>query len=347
MEADGHTIWKAFCAALGAEYREHKEIQGTSGLIHPVQAIAVDEKRNRLIVVSAEYNPRIAALMRVDIQATLPSTRVLVARPIAIDLAHASRLLFTNDKGELNYNKVLEIATVLTSGEKKVSQKLLTERYGPQLSSIFEGVKRSGLPVRSHILHTIEQAASVDWGQLKGELHSEAFGLMISAVQMFQRLDNLAEDRRQGICPVPTYELTENDWELFLSGSAKDEIEQRLRALNIYQYFYPPADSVALAMVDNAIGTVEGISAALDIAASSGHEISENELLPEVADIPEMLEAFKSAGYIAEGEMSCEITPAGKSVRQSVKFRPRESLISKVIGQFSAKVNLDLKDFLK
>ncbi len=60
-----------------------------------------------------------------------------------------------------------------------------------------------------------------------------------------------------------------------------------------------------------------------------------------------MLESFKSAGYIAEGELSWEMTPEGKTVRQNVKFRPRESLISKVIGQFSAKLDLDLKDLLK
>lgn len=346
MATNDSTIWKAFCTALGAEYREHKEIQGSSGLVHPVQAIAVDERTNRLIIVSAEYNPRIAALMRVDVQATLPNTKVLVARPIAVDLAHATRVLFTNSKGELNYNKVLEIATALTKGGD-ASQKFLKKRIEPQLSSIFEAIRRSGLPIRSHILHTIEQAASVDWGQLKGELHNEVFGLIVSAVQMFQRLDNLAEDRQQGICPVPTYELSENDWELFLSGSAKDDIEARLKSLNIYQYFYPPADSVALAMVDNGKGTVDGIATAIEIAEKAGHQISSNELLPAVGDIPEMLESFKSAGYIAEGELSWEMTPEGKTVRQNVKFRPRESLISKVIGQFSAKLDLDLKDLLK
>lgn len=164
---------------------------------------------------------------------------------------------------------------------------------------------------------------------------------------MFQKVDNLAEDRHQGICPVPTYELTENDWELFLSGNAKDEIKDRLRALNIYQYFYPPADGVALAMVDNGIGTVAGISSAMKIAEADGHHISDNELLPDVSDIPEMLEGFRHAGYVAEGEISWEMTPAGKSLRQNVKFRPRESLVSKLIGQFSAKINVDLKDLLK
>lgn len=161
MDGHSHTIWRSFCTALGADYREHNEIQGRSGLNHPVQAIAVDERTSRLIIVSAEYNPRIAALMRVDIQATLPNTKVLVARPIAVDLAHAARLLFLNDKGDLNYNKVLKIATLLTSGGN-TSQDALKQKVEPQLATIFEAIRRSGLPVRSHILHTIEQAASID-----------------------------------------------------------------------------------------------------------------------------------------------------------------------------------------
>jgi len=345
LNSSEQTIWKSFCTALGAEYREHKEIQGSSGLVHPVQAIAVDELKKRLIIVSAEYNPRIAALMRVDIQATLPETKVLVARPIAVDLAHAARTLFFDERGGLDYSKVLGITQ--TFGGESSDKKFLEKQFGQQLEPILDGIKRSGLPIRSHILHTIEQAASIDWARLAGAGHTEALGLMLQGIQMVQALDNLAEDRRQGICPIPTYEFSDNDWETFLRGKDIEEIQARLKALNIFQYFYPPKDSFALGMVDNGRGNLADIAAAAQMAEAEGHQLSGNELLPGVNSLPDILAAFKDVGYIAEGEMSWEMTETGENVRQSVKFRPRESLMSKLIGQFSAKLNMDLKDLFK
>lgn len=337
-------IWKPFCTALGAEYREYKEIQGSSGLVHPVQAIAVDDVKKRVIIVSAEYNPRIAALMRVDVQATMPGAKVLVARPIAVDLAHAARAIFINERGGINYQKVVEVISLFSNGT--VAQETLTAKYGAELAPILGAVKQSGLPIRSHILHTIEQAASIDWGKLKGQQHNDVLPLVTETVKMFTAIDNLAEDRAQGICPVPTYELSEKDWELFYRGTRIEEIQERLKALNIFQYFFPPADSVALAMVDNGVSTEEEIIRAMEMAQHDGHELSKNELLPDVMDVPDILSEFKRAGYIAEGEMSWEMTPEGKSMRQNVKFRPREGLIAKLIAQISVKINLDLKDLL-
>lgn len=93
-------------------------------------------------------------------------------------------------------------------------------------------------------------------------------------------------------------------------------------------------------------GTVD-ITTVIEIAETASHQISDDELLPEEADILEMLKSFKSACHIEEGKLSREMTPKGKTVRQHVKFLPCESLISEVMGQLSAKLDLDLKDLLK
>jgi hypothetical protein len=85
------SIWGAFGRALGAEPRTSRTIRGVSGLDHLVEGISVDDKGNRVIVFAAEPNPRVAALMQVDIQATMPTARVLVARPIAFDFAAIAR----------------------------------------------------------------------------------------------------------------------------------------------------------------------------------------------------------------------------------------------------------------
>src|ERR1700740_108337 len=90
-EKNSKEFWGVFGRALRAEQRDYTTIRGSSGLNHDVEAIFVDDKSKRVIIVSAEPNPRIAALMRVDVQAVFADTRVLVARPIAFDIAAFAR----------------------------------------------------------------------------------------------------------------------------------------------------------------------------------------------------------------------------------------------------------------
>jgi hypothetical protein len=71
-DLDTKQIWKSLSSAIDVEVREATSIRGSSGQDHPVQAVAVDEKTNRVVIFSAEPSPRIAALMQTDVQATLP-----------------------------------------------------------------------------------------------------------------------------------------------------------------------------------------------------------------------------------------------------------------------------------
>ncbi|MEH2509173.1 hypothetical protein V1291_000527 [Nitrobacteraceae bacterium AZCC 1564] len=87
-------LWSAFSAAVGTELRPARTIRGFSGLDHPVQAISVDDKNKRVLIISAEQNARVAALMQGDVQATMTDVKVLVARPIVVDLGVISRQLF-------------------------------------------------------------------------------------------------------------------------------------------------------------------------------------------------------------------------------------------------------------
>ncbi|MBN9552785.1 MAG: hypothetical protein J0H31_29020 [Alphaproteobacteria bacterium] len=100
VEEEKPPIWEAFCSALGTDYRKAKEIVGASGITH--QAIGVDDKGKRVVLVSGDSNPRIASLMRVDVQATMPDVRVLIARQLALDLAHTARKMFFTEEGTLD-----------------------------------------------------------------------------------------------------------------------------------------------------------------------------------------------------------------------------------------------------
>jgi len=85
------SMWSTFATAIETELLEGNELTGVSGLTHRVDAIGVDDRRSRLVVASAEPNPRVAALMQVDIQATMPGTMVIVARPIAVNFPSVDR----------------------------------------------------------------------------------------------------------------------------------------------------------------------------------------------------------------------------------------------------------------
>jgi hypothetical protein len=75
--------------------------------------LGVDEKRNRVIAVSSEPNSRIAALMQVDVQAAMPEMKVLVARPIVVDLGMIARSIFSNDE-----SAVLVLSQIASIGER-------------------------------------------------------------------------------------------------------------------------------------------------------------------------------------------------------------------------------------
>lgn len=343
-------IWRSFCTALGAEYREHREIQGSSGLSHAVQAIAVDDEGKRLILVSAEPNPRVAALMRVDVQVTMPDVRVLVARPLAVDLAHTVRTVFGNGKGEIDLAAMVTAMTMLGMGDAGIDQ--LKHAYGPAFAPLLAAVGRSNLPILSHIMNTIQQAASIDWIKLREPLSSSKADGIVPLAQFFfdqfQHLDNLAEDRKQGICPVPTYELNDADWELFRQSTRIDDVRERLKALGVYQYFFPPKDTLALGLIDRGLNTPEMVERGLSLAERGGHPLSANAIIPDVADIPDLMDELRAKGLTLEADFESEtLTPDGHKVRSTLKVRPSEGLLEKISKVFSVKFDVSLKDLLK
>ncbi|MWD26073.1 hypothetical protein E0K89_001105 [Aquicoccus sp. SCR17] len=343
-EKENISIWETLCSALGTEYRDTREIVGGSGLVHPIEALGVDEKRKRLILISSESNPRVAALLRGDVQATVPGLRVMVARPMAIDISHIARKLFFTDQGTLDFTKLLKAGAALRSGENGSEQ--LKELYMEPIEEVMRNAARSALPMRIHIYNAIEQLHSVDWEGVMPASKEDLMQTSVDVLTKFSLLDNLAADREQGICPIPTYELSENDWDLFLSKKSIEEVQERLKELDIYQYFYPPADQLALGLIDRGVGEPGPIFEGFNVSELQGHEISANTLFEPTEDIREILEQAKANGYVVEGEFSMELTEEGRALRRKINLRPREGLIAKISKIVSIKVELSLKDLI-
>ncbi|MBO9479262.1 hypothetical protein J7382_17085 [Shimia sp. R11_0] len=338
-------IWEAFCNALGTEHREAKEIRGASGLVHPVEAIGVDDKGKRIVLVSSEYNPRITALMRGDVQATLPGMSVLVARPLAIDLAYAAKKMFFTEAGTIDIAKLLQLASILQLDEKERDGPL-NELFGPPAEQLMRSIALSSLPARTHILNLVEQFGLLDWSGILEAKKDNFLQSTTDLLTQFSDMDNLAGDREQGICPVPTYELTDADWDLFSENKHQDEIQARLKELEIFQYFFPPADNIALGLIDRGHQADKAVLDGIELAQTQGHQITENRFVPEAQEFVEIVEALKSRGYAVEGELTTELTEAGHALRKTVNIRPSEGLIAKISKVMSVKVDLNLKDIL-
>lgn len=336
-DATKHTPWPTICRALGTEFRESSQIHGQSGIVHPIAGLGVDEKENRLIVISADHNPRVAALMRMDVQASFPDFKILVARPLAVDLPVLARKSFYNDDGTLSVAKVTSLISSFNSEEiAKINSDRISETFG----KFMERVGWSDLPFKTHAQNLIEQMSGASWPTIKIDGTVSPLDIAFNVINNFSKIDNMLADRENGICPIPTYEFSETDWELLLSGTKKDDVTQRLRDLDIYQYFFPSKDAFALGMVDRGVGNIQDLARGVDQAEKDGHIFENNKIIDNAADIQEIIQAFSNMGIVSEGEMSWEVADEGKIIRSSVKLRPSEGLISRLSKIISLKVDI-------
>jgi hypothetical protein len=353
--SEQHTkaIWDALGRALGAEPRDSPTIRGASGLDHAVEAISVDDKNSRVIIFAAESNPRIAALMQVDIQATMPAARVLVARPIAFDAASfARRVVQQIGQTEVNLRDIL-----FKWSDKELEKRELEKRKGvstvstatvpPALAELFAPFvltsKHVQLPQLNQVLAFVQQAASIDWASIVQS------GFSAIRLTSLLSLDSMDADRRYGVCPIPLYELTERDWEMFLSGTAINDIQERLKELGIYQYFFPAPDQIALGLADRTrTSTPKIITSAIQLASEIGHPLGAPELVSGPLAVADIVERLQQSDLLVEGELGLEMTETGTTARATVKFRPREGLLSKLLQRVTVNANVSVspKDLL-
>lgn len=344
---DQTRLWGSFSKAIGAELREHPIVRGASGLDHPAQAISVDDKNRRVIIISAEQNARIAALIQGDVQATMPDVRVLVARPLVVDLGDIARRIFRTVEGaRININEFKTKWERIQKLDQTRRQRYFRQ-FEKAIAPAALAFKHVALPTIAQIVYVIEQAAYLDWHQISQSLKTDSENPAISFEKLLE-IDNTAIDRRHGVCPIPLYEFSESDWSLFFEGNHIEDIQNRLRELNIYQYFFPAPDHLALGLADNGMKAGRDIIRAVDEAAELGHPLGDSEIVRSITAVPEILEALKDIGYIAEGEHGIEVSPEGQTSRMMIKYRPREGLIAKLINRFSVNANLSVtaKDFL-
>jgi hypothetical protein len=158
-------------------------------------------------------------------------------------------------------------------------------------------------------------------------------------------LDPAEVDRRVGLCSVPLYELSDAEAEAFQRNEDIGQIQEALKRINVFQYFYPPSDQLALALVDSNVAAPSAILENLQFSSDIGHPLAEPELLSRGTPTGELLYALEEKGYCVEGEFGLELTDKGRVTRATLRFKPREGFLAKLSRLFSIK--LDLKDLFK
>lgn len=338
-------IWSSFSSAINAELREDTEIRGASGLTHQVQAIAVDDRTRRVIIVAAEADPRMAALIQSDVQASMPNAKVLIARPIAIDVSMIARsFLEPFNIREFDFEsarKFLQDIQSKEDNETKALIKPLGDSDFLNFPKIFENVS---LPYIDQIKSVISQSAIIPWQDIFNLLSDTAKTGIIDLRALLAR-DTISADLEAGICPIPLYQFSEDDFELFRDGRRIEECRERIKSIGIYQYFFPAPDQLALGLVENGVTDRNSILRDAKLAPEMGHPFGDVEIVDSSTQIKDLVESLSDRKLIVEGEFGFEISPEGKTVRGLIKFSPREGLIAKVLNRVS--LNISPSDFLK
>jgi hypothetical protein len=81
-------------------------------------------------------------------------------------------------------------------------------------------------------------------------------------------------------------------------------------------------------------------------APSIGHPFGPSELIGQDVTVPELVARLTKTGFLVEGEVGVEMTSQGVSARTYVKFRPAESLFTKLLAKFNLNVSISGRDFM-
>lgn len=337
-------VWNSFARALEAELREFPKIRGASGIEHNFEALAIDEMTKRLILISSDPNPRVAALAQIDIEQSMPDYRVLVARPIAFDVPEIfKRILAESGTATINISQQLKAIEKFERKQKKSRDAVMDKLFRSKgIEIMLDAIKHSLVPLNKEIVTIVEQLSNLDWSNVLGTLKGEQSNATID-LSAFASIDTAQIDRKLGICPIPIYEFLQEDMEILKSDDI-DSVTSLLLRKGIYQYFYPSTDELALGLVDGGVSTAPDLRTGFMKTNAAGHLIREPNF-SGAKEVLALIDSLKERGMAVEVEGTLQIADAGAEFRATVKSKPMEGLIFKYFRQITNRFgfNFDLK----
>lgn len=327
-------FWSNLVRAVGGVPGDLEALRGASGISHQVVVAGADDAGQRLIVISAAGDARTAALAHADLQTAFAPIRVILARPVVIDLPKAAAQL-SRMIGRTTLSSA-DLSAIPGSPDQEAIQEAIQpyiDSLGQLAKQWFDnaaGVQNIGFVIG--FLQFVDQMRLIKFDSSEG-LQIDLSGLVASS--------STEPDELFGICPVPLHSFSGEEMETVSSGRSIDEVVGILRRQGIYQYFFPPADQLALGLADRTTATASQLMEALGSAPKLGHPFGENEVLPAGLRLAQVVDALMDRKLLVAGEVDLKVSQEGEKLRAKVKFGPRESVVSKVINRLN--VHLDLK----
>jgi hypothetical protein len=340
-------FWNNILHAVEAEPREVTAIRGASGHSHPVVAVGVDDSRRRVVMISAEADARFAALAQGDVQASMPSVRVVMARPLAVNLGKVakliSELLGTASIGHDELEWMKEHQAEIQKRAQEIGDKI-GDKVVNFVASPFSSIKLNLFAV---VKEAIEQLSLIE--VQKDTIKFDARGVRIPTFDIHRLavLDPAEADRRMGVCSIPLYDIDKESIESLSSRPNIEYAKEVLRKHDILQYFFPPADHLSLGLVDNGVKSISVLLEQLRRTPDEGHPFGALEIIDKARELEEVISGLQEKALFTEGELGVEVGPNGRTFRAQVRFKPREGLLAKLSRVFSVKVDLSLKDILQ
>jgi hypothetical protein len=343
-------FWKSFLHAVETEPRDVSVLIGSSGLSHPVVALGVDDKRRRVVIISGEPDARVAAMAHGDIQASMPSIKVIMARPAAVNLGAVAQLLAQLiGKTSIGQEQINWLAEHKEDMQKFASEHAdgIIDRIGNAISGPY---MIASLNILATVKEMIQQLALVEIETKPSQRQDELEGPTVMPTLHLSRLmalDPVEVDRRMGVCSVPLYDFSPAEVEIMHSGTRIDEVRNSLKERHIFQYFFPAPDHLVLGLAEEQSLKPVDIVDRLSRVPKIGHPYGEMEIVDRKIKITEIINALQERGLLIEGELGVEISESGEKLRSVVRFKPREGLLARISRLISIKIDLSLKDILK
>jgi hypothetical protein len=331
-------FWPSLLRAVGTEPRDLPSLQGASGLSHAFAAVGVDEKDGRLLVVSSEADAAGAAMAQADLQAAMRDLKVIVARPVVIDLASIGRTI-EDDAGRpaITAGDLSRMQEAQETNDEELKTKLneqMADWFSPLAQQIANAKAVGSINLTQGLGQLMEQVLKMNWQMPSDDPDSVVadFSKLLTGLRTHT-------DSQLGVCTIPVYDFNPDELEALHGGTDDDAIEAILRGHDIFQYFFPAPDQTALGLIDRGQHSLENIEEVARIAPDLGHPYGPSELV-SAQDLPALIDELRSRDLVVEGEIGLELTPDGKAQRATVRFKPREGLISKIINRITVKINL-------
>jgi hypothetical protein len=297
-----------------------------------MEAIGYDEEGKRLILVTYEPDARAAATAQADIQARLRDDMVLVVRPVGLDLSRIARTLIKKfGIGEISVSDLSKTE----SGEELTS----ALKDDPEL--LGNGIEVAGMvgaSLSGQIINAIKQLSLLDFYIIDDKVST--VGLRDLA-----QYDVLELDRQFGVCGLPLYDFLPTEIDEAVTREDADQVRNILQRVGALQYFYPAPDSLALSLIDRGIHQYDVLTAATETSPLIGHPFGSNEYV-EGERVTDVIESLSSKGFVVSGDLQMELTPEGKKIRQRIRYRPREGIVSKILRRFNLNVSVSASDII-